>query len=87
MGFPSLVHLGSKLRHVWVHEWGCVFGDSTGRQRLVQAELLAARRLLPQLLHGFVAGVGVASAKNGNVPLFDIVGTGVCWVRTYAGAN
>ena len=36
---------------------------------------------------GFVAGVGVASAKNGNVPLFDIVGTGVCWVRTYAAAN
>jgi len=36
---------------------------------------------------GFVAGVGVASAKNGNIPIADIVGTGVVWVRTYAAAN
>jgi len=36
---------------------------------------------------GFVAGAGVASAKNGNIPIADVVGTGVVWVRTYAAAN
>jgi len=36
---------------------------------------------------GWVAGAGVAQAKTGNVPMFDIVGPGIAWVRCYAGAN
>jgi len=35
---------------------------------------------------GYVAGAGVASAKVGAVPLFDIVGPGIVWVRLYDSA-
>lgn len=36
---------------------------------------------------GFAAGAATTSTKNGDVPMFDVVGTGVVWMRTYDAAG
>lgn len=36
---------------------------------------------------GFAAGAGTTSTKNGDIPIADVVGTGVVYVRTYDAAG